>query len=55
MTEVYGGLNMVADNNDVIDKLKEEAIKRCMGRIRDSLEKREGCEKRIEYRKKTME
>ncbi len=43
---------MVADNNDLIDKLKQEAIKRCTGRIREASKKREGCEKRIEYKKK---
>jgi hypothetical protein len=42
---------MVEDNIDIIDKLKQEAIKRCTGRIREASKKREGCEKRIVYKK----
>jgi len=46
---------MVADNDDVIDKLKEEAIKRCTGRIRDSLEKERDVKNGSSTGKKTME
>jgi len=43
---------MAADTNDIIDKLKKEAIERCRERILQVPKKREGCVKRPEYRVK---